>query len=244
MRHHVAAVRPGACPGRPGGRGSTRTAAARPPAEAEDGLIMTRWVCGACGSLWNAGAPCCPSCRSTDHDEEGATVPNATTGGPSYEPGREPDGYTAPSEPDAAGQAPAGTGVPPGDSGASEGVSGPQPDPPPVKAPKADWVEHAAAVGIPAAEAEQMTKADLVETVKETIGGGQPSAGTSSSTSASKPGKSSTTTPSGPPSPAPTTESPSSTPPPPETPAESSFSAGSTDGSTPATGSGQSDSES
>src|SRR5579859_2116003 len=73
--------------------------------------------------------------------------------------------------------------------------------------------------------------------------GGVPSAGISSSTSESRPDRSSTTTPSGPLSPAPTTESPSQTPLLSKPPADVSSSAGSTDGSTPATGSGPSGSD-
>jgi hypothetical protein len=35
-----------------------------------------RWVCRECGCLYTPGAPCCPACRATAHDEEGA-VPAA-----------------------------------------------------------------------------------------------------------------------------------------------------------------------
>jgi hypothetical protein len=31
-----------------------------------------RWVCRECGCLYTPGAPCCPDCRATAHDEEGA----------------------------------------------------------------------------------------------------------------------------------------------------------------------------
>jgi hypothetical protein len=31
-----------------------------------------RWVCRECGCLYTPGAPCCPACRATAHDEEGA----------------------------------------------------------------------------------------------------------------------------------------------------------------------------
>ena len=31
-----------------------------------------RWMCRACGCLYAAGAPCCPACRATAHDEEAA----------------------------------------------------------------------------------------------------------------------------------------------------------------------------
>jgi hypothetical protein len=37
------------------------------------------------------------------------------------------------------------------------------PELPPVRAPKADWVDHAEAAGLPRDEAEAMTKAELVE---------------------------------------------------------------------------------
>lgn len=68
-------------------------------------------------------------------------MPNSTTGGVSYEPGREPADW-------------AGPGIPPV----------PVPEPPPARAPKSDHVEYAAdALGVPAEDAEQMTKAELVE---------------------------------------------------------------------------------
>lgn len=68
-------------------------------------------------------------------------MPNSTTGGVSYEPGREPADW-------------AGPGIPPE----------PVPEPPPARAPKSDHVEYAAgALGVPAEDAEQMTKAELVE---------------------------------------------------------------------------------
>ena len=31
-----------------------------------------RWRCQACGCLYTAGAPCCPDCRATVHDDEAA----------------------------------------------------------------------------------------------------------------------------------------------------------------------------
>lgn len=31
---------------------------------------MPRWACRLCGCLYAAGAPCCPDCRATEHDEE------------------------------------------------------------------------------------------------------------------------------------------------------------------------------
>ena len=150
-------------------------------------------------------------------------MPSTTTGGPSYEPGREPEDWSGP-------------GIPPE----------PVPEPPSARAPKAEHVEYAAAqLDVTAEEAGQMTKAELVELAHggPDEGGDDPSPGISSSTSESKPDKSSTTTPSGPPSPAPTTVSPSPRPRSRVTPPVSSSSADSTDGSTPATGSGQSGSD-
>jgi hypothetical protein len=35
---------------------------------------MARWVCRRCGCLYTPGAPCCPDCRATAHDEEGAAA--------------------------------------------------------------------------------------------------------------------------------------------------------------------------
>lgn len=70
-------------------------------------------------------------------------MPNSTTGGPSYEPGREPEDWSAP-------------GIPPEPE--------PVPEPPAARAPKSDHVEYAAdTLGVPAEDAEQMTKAELVE---------------------------------------------------------------------------------
>jgi hypothetical protein len=91
-----------------------------------------------CGVLYTAGAPCCPACRATEHEEEKMPKITAGEGGPSSE--LDPDEPAQ--EPEA--DAPA--------------------EPPPASAPKAEHVDHAVeALGVDRDEAESMKKLDLVE---------------------------------------------------------------------------------
>jgi hypothetical protein len=39
-----------------------------------------RWVCRECGCLYTPGAPCCPDCRATAHDEEAAPAAGDDSG--------------------------------------------------------------------------------------------------------------------------------------------------------------------
>lgn len=57
---------------------------------------MTLWVCAGCGCRYAAGAPRCPECPETEHTE--AEVPNITSAGVFFEPGREPDGFVPPED--------------------------------------------------------------------------------------------------------------------------------------------------
>lgn len=54
---------------------------------------MTLWACAGCGCRYAAGAPRCPECPETDHTEVGE-VPKITSEGVSYEPGKEPPGFS------------------------------------------------------------------------------------------------------------------------------------------------------
>jgi hypothetical protein len=68
---------------------------------------MTLWECLGCGCRYAAGAPRCPECPETAHRE--VEVPNITSAGVFYEPGKEPPGW-APEpdpEPEADPEAPA-----------------------------------------------------------------------------------------------------------------------------------------
>lgn len=188
---------------------------------------MALWVCMACGCRYSVGAPCCPQCGGTDHEED--SVPKISVGaGPSNAladaeddaaahaawaenavddgvavTGPGPDGSddvsagsssstsaskpaassrSTPSEPPSPAPAtvspsatpPAPTPAPASSSSASSAAgstpgTGSAPsssDPPPLRAPKQEWVEHAVAAGAVAPEeAADMTKAEIVETV-------------------------------------------------------------------------------
>lgn len=70
------------------------------------------------------------------------------------------------------GVRPVGPGAPkPKAKPKAEAEKAPEPEadpaPPPASAPKAAWVDHAKAAGVPEDEAESMTKAALIEAVQE-----------------------------------------------------------------------------
>ena len=105
---------------------------------------MTDWRCKECRAQVAPGAPRCPQCPSTKFTEVGE-LPNITSAGVFFEPGKEPDGW----QPEPAPAAPAGPELP---------------APPPASAPKADHVEYATgALGVPEDEAAAMTKPELVD---------------------------------------------------------------------------------
>lgn len=65
---------------------------------------MRLWVCAGCGCRYAAGAPRCPECPETVHEETETEVPNITSAGLFFEPGHEPPGWVPPqadSEPEA-----------------------------------------------------------------------------------------------------------------------------------------------
>ncbi len=78
---------------------------------------MTLWACKGCGCRYAAGAPRCPECPETEHTE--VDMPNITSAGVFFEPGKEPDGDLPPegavpeAEPEAAAPAEAPPAVPP-----------------------------------------------------------------------------------------------------------------------------------
>lgn len=105
---------------------------------------MALWVCAGCTAAYAVGLPACPQCGGTDYRED--SMPNITSAGVFYEEGKEPPGYVRPDG------------------------SEPAADLPPDRAPKAEWVDHAVNVaGLPPEQAESMTKAELVETVKAAV---------------------------------------------------------------------------
>ena len=122
-----------------------------------------RWACRACGCLYAAGAPCCPQCRATAHDEvhdepdEEDEVPKidrtglATIGHATY-------GHVSAILPD-------GVRISGSADAPDPASSGPETEPPPLRAPKSEWADHAVSQGVPAEDVEGMTKAEIVEQV-------------------------------------------------------------------------------
>src|SRR6185312_15605836 len=144
---------------------------------------MSLRVCLGCSTAYAVGIQACPQCgtptRNAIYDWEDDVVAKASAEGgatfylPEGQPVPDdlPDGVrlVGPGTPQDAPETPADRGI--------VGEHGPElvtlpgagevPAPPPVSAPKAEWVEHAAAVlDVPAEEAAALTKAELVETVK------------------------------------------------------------------------------
>jgi len=124
---------------------------------------MALQVCKQCGTRY-APAATCPHCG---HDqwvsdyEAGEAAPAAPEPAPAA---RGVPLASAPA-PRGAPQASAGTPGAPGKPVAA----GEPPAPPPVNAPKADWVDHAVAVGVPQEEAEAKTKAELIKELREEL---------------------------------------------------------------------------
>jgi hypothetical protein len=154
---------------------------------------MAAWRCLGCRTVYAVGIPACPQCQAAEHEEDGVAKASAEGGATHYvaegdpvpddlpagvrmvgpgAPAPEAEDDPEPEEPD-----PTSTASGAGDPGAS--TSGPAdtrqhpadaegvPEPPPANAPKASWVDHAEAAGLPRDEAEAMTKAALVEAVRE-----------------------------------------------------------------------------
>lgn len=97
---------------------------------------------------------------------------STVTSGASHDPGREPDGWPVPGEPEpveaAAGPAAAAEAAPEPETAPAPADPGEPPAPPPASALKAEHVEYAAAaLGVPPEEAESMTKPELVELAKK-----------------------------------------------------------------------------
>ena len=133
---------------------------------------MSLRVCLGCSTAYAVGIQACPQCgtptRNAIYDWEDDVVAKASAEGgatfylPEGQPVPDdlPDGVrlVGPGAPQDAPETPAAE---------PEQVQEEIPAPPPVSAPKAEWVEHAAAVlDVPAEEAAALTKAELVETVK------------------------------------------------------------------------------
>ena len=132
---------------------------------------MASWACQGCRTVYAVGIPACPHCGSADYKEDGVAKASPETGATFYVaegddvPGDLPEGVR-----------PVGPGAPapepekiPEPEPEAEKIPEPEavPEHPPVSAPKAEWVDHAVAAGADRDEAEAMTKADLVEAVRE-----------------------------------------------------------------------------
>ena len=129
---------------------------------------MSLRVCLGCTTAYAVGLPACPQCgtptRNAIYDWEDDRGEGERRGGATFYlpegqpvPDDLPDGVrlVGPGAPQDAPEAPA------------EAPEVEAPTPPPVNAPKADWVEHAEAAGVLTAdEAGSLTKTELVETVK------------------------------------------------------------------------------
>jgi hypothetical protein len=85
---------------------------------------MARWLCTDCGCLYAAGAPCCPQCRATAHEEEDGV--EKLTGSPAGHP----------PEDRVTGAPAAGAEEPPESSPASSAPAEPAPEPVPAPVPE------------------------------------------------------------------------------------------------------------
>ena len=128
---------------------------------------MSLWHCTACTTAYSVGAPCCPHCGSTEHEEDG--MPKITKhGGPSYE------GHVdvSPDDVDEPDWAPV-EDVTPGDT-APEDVDeptvedDPAPDAPQSPARNASreaWEDYAVACGHNRDALGEFSRAELIELV-------------------------------------------------------------------------------
>ena len=133
---------------------------------------MALRVCLGCSTAYAIGIQACPQCgtptRNAIYDWESDVAKASAEGGATFYlpegqpvPGDLPDGVrlVGPGAPQDVPEAPEAPGPAP---------EAEVPAPPPLNAPKAEWVEHAAAAGVlPLEEAAALTKADLIEAVKE-----------------------------------------------------------------------------
>ena len=131
---------------------------------------MALRVCLGCSTAYAIGIQACPQCgtptRNAIYDWESDVAKASAFGATLFVA----EGADVPTDvpddvrlvgPGAPQDAPEAPEVP------AEAPEVEAPAPPPVNAPKADWVEHAAAAGVlPLEEAEDLKKVDLIEAVK------------------------------------------------------------------------------